>query len=163
MGRHGLESLAVGLEERAELDLAVDGLSVIADPLAEGWPRMVLSGQWLGHAFHPLLTDIPLGCWASASLLDLLGGTSARSASQRLVGLGVLTSLPTAAAGLSDWAHIERRFQRVGLVHAAANGAVLALFGASYLARRRGRHARGVVWGMTVASSRSPVASLEAI
>ena len=109
---------------------------------------MVLSGQWLGHAFHPLLTDIPLGCWTSASLLDLVGGRSARSASRRLVGLGVLTSLPTAAAGLSDWAHIDRRSQRVGVVHAAANGAVLALFGASYLARRRGRHGGGVALGM---------------
>ena len=146
--RHGLEPLAAGLEERQQLDPAVDRLAAAAKPVAAGPARTVLSGQWLGHAFHPLLTDVPLGCWTSASLLDLLGGTSSRSASQRLVGLGILTSLPTAAAGLSDWAHIDRRSQRVGVVHAGLNGAVLALYGASYVARRRGRHTRGVALGM---------------
>ena len=49
---------------------------------------------------------------------------------------------------MSDWAHTDRRSQRVGVVHAAANGAALGLYGASYLARRRGRHARGIALGM---------------
>jgi hypothetical protein len=91
---------------------------------------------------------VPLGCWTSASLLDVLGGQEARPASQRLVGLVVLATLPTAPAGMSDWANTDRRCQRVGVVHAAANGAALGLFGASYLARRRGRHARGIALGM---------------
>ena len=34
-----------------------------------GW---VLRGEWLGHAVHPLLTDVALGTWTSASILDLL-------------------------------------------------------------------------------------------
>lgn len=91
---------------------------------------------------------VPLGCWTSASLLDVLGGQEARPASQRLVGLGVLATLPTAAAGMSDWANTDRRCQHVGVMHAAANGAALGLYGASYLARRRGRHARGIALGM---------------
>ena len=33
-----------------------------------------LSGVWLGHALHPLLTDLPIGTWTSAVLLDWLGG-----------------------------------------------------------------------------------------
>lgn len=33
-----------------------------------------LSGAWLGHALHPALTDVVLGSFLSATLLDLLGG-----------------------------------------------------------------------------------------
>ena len=28
----------------------------------------------LGHSLHPVLTDLPLGCWTSATLIDLVGG-----------------------------------------------------------------------------------------
>src|SRR6266478_7667437 len=31
----------------------------------------VLNGTWLGHALHPLLTDVPLGGWSGTTLLDL--------------------------------------------------------------------------------------------
>ena len=34
----------------------------------------VLRGEWLGHAVHPLLTDVVLGTWTSAHVLDLFGG-----------------------------------------------------------------------------------------
>ena len=66
----------------------------------------------------PLLTDLPLGCWASAFLLDLLGLGSHRDAARRLVGLGLLASPPTAAADLSDWSRLATPDRRVGLVHA---------------------------------------------
>ncbi len=143
-----LESWAVGLERRTELDSVARVLEPVAAPLAEGSARRVLSGKWLGHALHPLLTDIPLGCWTSASLLDLVGGRRARSASQRLIGLGILAAVPTAATGASDWAHTDRPAQRVGVAHAATNTAALALYAASYRARRRGRHGRGVALGI---------------
>ena len=38
----------------------------------------VLSGTWLGHPLHPLLTDLPIGFWTSAFTLDLVGGRSTR-------------------------------------------------------------------------------------
>ena len=63
----------------------------------------VAGGEWLGHALHPLLTDLPLGCWLSAGLLDLLGGRRGRPAAQRLVALGLLFVPVTAASGLVDW------------------------------------------------------------
>ena len=30
----------------------------------------ILSGTWLGHALHPVFTDVPLGAWSGTTLLD---------------------------------------------------------------------------------------------
>ena len=38
--------------------------------------KRVLSGAPLGHRLHPMLTDIPIGCWTSASVLDVLAWRS---------------------------------------------------------------------------------------
>jgi nitrite reductase/ring-hydroxylating ferredoxin subunit/uncharacterized membrane protein len=110
-----------------------------------------LSGTPLGHALHPLLTDLPIGTWTSSMLLDLLGGARARGASQRLIGMGLLAAAPTAATGLNDWADTTPAsdgVRRIGAVHAVANVAALGLYTASWAARRRGRHARGVALGL---------------
>ena len=79
--------------------------------------RNALSGTWLGHPLHPMLTDVPIGAWLMAGLLDIAGGKSSQPAARRLVGLGVLAAIPTAAAGASDWAETVDADQRVGLVH----------------------------------------------
>src|SRR3989442_15672432 len=31
----------------------------------------ILNGTWLGHALHPVFTDIPIGAWSATMLLDL--------------------------------------------------------------------------------------------
>lgn len=110
-----------------------------------------LSGAWLGHALHPLLTDIPIGTWSSATMLDLFGGRGARPAVERLIGIGVLAAVPTAMTGTSDWADTtlaDASVRRIGAVHAVANTAALLLYGSSLTARRRGRHGRGVALGL---------------
>jgi nitrite reductase/ring-hydroxylating ferredoxin subunit/uncharacterized membrane protein len=116
----------------------LDALSGVVRP---GRVRDVLSGTFLGHPLHPLLTDLPIGTWVSALVLDLTGGPQAAPAARRLVGVGVLAALPTAASGYLEWADSARAraaTRRVGLVHATANVTALSLFGASWLARRRG-------------------------
>ena len=48
-------------------------------------PRLVknaLSGTWLGHPLHPMLTDVPVGSWVAAGLLDLAGGAQAGRAAE---------------------------------------------------------------------------------
>ncbi|MDQ1057418.1 hypothetical protein QFZ23_001319 [Arthrobacter globiformis] len=42
----------------------------------------------LGHSVHPLLTDVTLGCWLSASILDVAGGPQARHSAMVLVEPG---------------------------------------------------------------------------
>lgn len=134
----------------------VEGLETLdrpARPLAAAagratqvrWVKNALSGTWLGHPLHPMLTDVPIGGWVAAGLLDLAGGAQAARAARYLVGLGVLAAVPTAAAGLSDWSDTYGPEQRVGLVHATGNLAALSLQTASYLARRRGRRGAGVM------------------
>jgi nitrite reductase/ring-hydroxylating ferredoxin subunit/uncharacterized membrane protein len=124
--------------------------------LKPGPVKDALSGTWLGHALHPLLTDVPVGTWTSATLLDLLGGKASRPASQRLIGVGLLAAGPTAWTGWSDWADSEPaddHVRRVGIVHAIANGTAAALYGASLVARRRGAQTTGVLLGLAGAGA----------
>ena len=134
---------------RLEVDERLDAVAaVLARPgraVSRGAVRSVLGGRWLGHALHPLLTDFPLGCWIGAGLLDVLSGRSSRAAARRLVGLGVLFAIPTAAAGLSDWSAVDDpQTRRVGAAHALLNSAVGGCYLLSWSLRRRGRHRTGI-------------------
>ena len=151
------ERLAGLVEHEERLDGLVAKLtgpaqSLIASPAR----RSVLLGKQLGHAVHPILTDVPIGMWTSAWVLDLLPVQGSRRAAQRLIGLGTLAAVPTALTGWAEWARVkEREDRRTGVVHAGANGAALVLFAGSWLARRSGRHGTGVLLGQlgTVAAS----------
>jgi nitrite reductase/ring-hydroxylating ferredoxin subunit len=110
--------------------------------------KQALSGGWLGHQLHPMLTDVPLGAWLSATALDILGNKHDSVAARRLVGIGILASLPTAASGASDWVDTYGGEKRLGVAHALGNSAALGLQCASYRARRRGKRGRGVLLGM---------------
>ncbi len=137
------------LEGAESLDPAVNTLGKVADAVVPVGPvEDVLTGRWQGHAAHPFLTDLPIGFWTSASVLDIVGGRSGRKAADRLLALGVLSALPTVATGLAEWKGARPTEQRVGVVHAAANSVGLALYSASYVARKRGRRARGVAYAL---------------
>jgi uncharacterized membrane protein len=137
-----------GLEhsERAEsLARALGRLT----PAVSGAQGAFLRGEWLGHALHPLMTDLPLGCWIGANVLDLVGGRRSRVAARRLVGAGLLAVPLTALSGLADWADSDDvRVGRVGAVHAVGNGAAALAYLGSWLARRAGRHRSGVALGL---------------
>ena len=137
------------LVERLERTDALDGVAGAVQRNAQavyrpGALKDALSGTWLGHPLHPLLILMPLGCWTSASFLDLAGGPGSRAAADRLLAAGVVSALPTAAAGASDWSDTEGAERRVGFVHALGNSAALVCFTASWVARKRGRRAKGV-------------------
>jgi len=109
-------------------------------------PRLVrnaLSGTWLGHPLHPLLTDIPIGSWLAATVLDVIGGRKRAPAADLLIGVGITAAVPTAATGLNDWSDTYGRETRVGLLHAVGNVTALSLYTASLLARRAGRRTAG--------------------
>jgi uncharacterized membrane protein len=128
------------LERATGLDPLVRAFRPLADALVSSpEARSLLRGIPLGHALHPLLTDVPIGMWTSALTLDLVGGAQSRTAARRLVGLGVLAALPTAVTGWAEWSGIAQREQRVGVVHALANVVALGSFAASWRARKRGR------------------------
>ena len=121
----------------------------------EGTVKDALSGTWLGHALHPLLTDVVVGSFLSATMLDTLGGDDDGRASERLIAVGIAAYLPTAATGFNDWADSEPvspEVRRAGLVHAWTNAAALGLYSASLAARRRGNRGQGKVLAMAGAS-----------
>src|SRR6185312_2248481 len=92
---------------------------------------------------HPLLTDLPIGLWVSSTTLDLVGPRDGRAA-DRLLGLGILSAVPAALTGLTDWRGEGRPVRRVGALHAALNTVALSLYTGSWLLRRRDRRALAV-------------------
>lgn len=110
--------------------------------------RNLLSGTALGHPAHPLLTDLPIGAWSMATLLDLVGGRAAEPAADLLVVTGMATAVPTAATGLNDWSDTKGAARRVGQVHAASVNVGLALYTASFVSRRRGSRTTAKALGL---------------
>jgi hypothetical protein len=77
------------LEETEALDVPVRAVApYVEKAFATGTRGEVLRGDWLGHALHPMLTDVVLGSWTSATVLDVIGGPESRAGAQRLVGVG---------------------------------------------------------------------------
>jgi nitrite reductase/ring-hydroxylating ferredoxin subunit/uncharacterized membrane protein len=139
--------------ERAEIldKPAAVVVAAVAKVVPKGRLRDLASGSPLGHPVHPLLVAVPIGSWTAASYLDLTLGD--KRAAQRLVAFGVLAALPTALTGANDWSTTDGAERRVGLVHALLTDAALGLYTSSWLARRRGKHLRGVglsLAGLTV-------------
>ena len=103
--------------------------------------RNVLDGVWFGNPLHPALTDVPIGAWSAAFVLDLAGSPAADQA----LGVGILGAVPTALTGLNDWSHLKDDSKRIGTVHALLNSTALVLNVASYVARRDGHRGFGRV------------------
>jgi uncharacterized membrane protein len=136
------------LEQADGLDGAVDAVRPAVLQALRRSPRLagVLHGKPLGHAAHPIMTDLPIGFWLSSTVLDLVpaGGAGRRQAADLLLGLGIASAVPAAVTGMADWAVSDRRTLRVGAVHGMLNNVALGLYGTSWLLRRAGRRGLGV-------------------
>jgi len=145
------------IEGAGALDAVARTVRPLADALvADPTRRDALRGKWLGHALHPLMTDLPIGFWTSANVLDLVGGPAARPAARKLTGLGVLTAVPTAITGWAEFAALGTdRDRRTASAHAIGNAVAIWCYTGSWMARRRGNDRAGVALGLagaTVAS-----------
>jgi nitrite reductase/ring-hydroxylating ferredoxin subunit/uncharacterized membrane protein len=118
--------------------------------LRPGRVKDVLHGVWLGHPLHPALAQFAVGCFTGAALLDVTGDR--KDAASRLIGIGVLGSLPAVAAGLADYAEGHEEQQRIGVVHAAANTVALGCYVVSLRLRSTGRRGGGVALGLVAYS-----------
>jgi nitrite reductase/ring-hydroxylating ferredoxin subunit/uncharacterized membrane protein len=151
-----LEKAMKRLERADALDEPAGKLAKVVGAATR--PRVVknaLSGTWLGHRFHPLLVPMPIGFWSGALLFDLVATRRARWAADTLVGAGIVAAVPTAAAGLSDWADAEPDGRRVGLVHASCNTLALLCYSSSLVARLLGARKAGVGLGLAGAVAMS--------
>lgn len=107
-----------------------------------------LNGSWWGHPLHPALTDVPIGAWTAALVLDGCEARFERSpglrrAADTAVSVGVIGAIGAALSGLADYQHLKDKPRRVGAMHATLNSAALALYLMSLGARRRGERGRG--------------------
>ncbi|WP_298585011.1 Rieske 2Fe-2S domain-containing protein [uncultured Kocuria sp.] len=139
-----LEDLVARVEKWKALDQVAEPVARAVGRAARPAPvRNVLSGTVIGHPLHPLLTDVPIGAWTMAAVLDLAGGPSTAHAADVLVATGLAAAVPTAATGLNDWSDTQGADRRIGLVHATANSVALTFYTASLAARLQGRRGAG--------------------
>ena len=127
------------LERARALDRLVEPGQRAARLLRPGKVRDSLHGVWLGHPLHPVLAQVPVGTWLSASLLDAWPGESpgTAAASRRLVLAGLAAAVPAALSGSADWSELHEQQMRVGVVHALANTAAVVLYAASAVSPER--------------------------
>ncbi len=137
---------AVGQSPVAER--VADAQELVYGPVLAWSRRTPLHTDALGHPVHPMLTDVTIGCWLSASVLDLVGGEGARGSATLLVGAGLVAGVPTAVSGAADWSEMTGAGRRIGAVHALGTDVATALFLGSLVARLRDRHAAGVGLGL---------------
>jgi nitrite reductase/ring-hydroxylating ferredoxin subunit len=134
-----------------------------ADPLAKRLQPLInravsapsvhnfLDGVWLGAPLHPPLTDVPVGAWTTALLLDtgaaLSGDRDLGAAADRALAVGTIAAVPTALTGLNDLRDLTGQSRRIAMVHALANVLGLSLSTASLACRHTGR--RGLARGLS--------------
>ncbi|MGN6694987.1 MAG: DUF2231 domain-containing protein [Aquihabitans sp.] len=146
-GPTGLGRFGAAIDEVEAIDAVADPIHRAIDGHLPARLRSLLQGRWLGHPAHPLLTDVVIGFWTSAWVLDLLGDERTEGVADAFVAAGVVTAVPTVWAGWADWIELPRGRRRSGIVHAASNATATALYGASWFARRRGNRTLGVGLG----------------
>ncbi|MBV9796031.1 MAG: Rieske 2Fe-2S domain-containing protein [Actinobacteria bacterium] len=105
--------------------------------------ELMHGGRWLGHPLHPALSDLPIGLWTGALLLDVAGGDPPPGRTVDPATLfsaaGIAAAVATAATGVVDWTVSDDQDRRLGLFHGVLNTAALGLQGLSLAARLTGR------------------------
>ncbi|MEU8464551.1 DUF2231 domain-containing protein [Streptomyces sp. NPDC029003] len=132
------------LERTTAADPAIRVLQRTIRALPLGRARELLRGRPLGHPVHPVLVQVPIGCWLSAAVLDAVPG--AQRAATTLTAVGLVGVAPAAVAGWADWADLPPEQARVGLAHAATNAVAVTCYAMSLGARLGGRSVRGRMW-----------------
>lgn len=142
------QELLEAIERQDRIDAIAHAIDNAAQRVVTPRRRALLEGRWLGHALHPLLTDLPLGCWLSSAVLDVVGGRTGARSARRLVIVGVAAAVPTIASGLAEWRRIPADGpRRTAAVHAVAGAAATTCYTVSWW--KRGRHPwRGRAWSL---------------
>jgi nitrite reductase/ring-hydroxylating ferredoxin subunit/uncharacterized membrane protein len=109
--------------------------------------RNFLDGVWLGAPLHPALTDVPIGAWTTALVLDsasaLARDEALGMAADRALAVGTVAAVPAVATGMNDLRDLLGQNRRIATVHALLNLAGLSLSTASLAYRRSGRRGLG--------------------
>jgi nitrite reductase/ring-hydroxylating ferredoxin subunit/uncharacterized membrane protein len=94
-----------------------------------------LNGTWLGHPIHAVLTDVPIGVFTVAIVLDVL---NLRIAADVSILLGVLSMIAAAGAGLADYTDTDGTPRTRATLHATLMTAALVVYLISLVMRAGG-------------------------
>lgn len=146
--------LVASIEKLEPLDAMAERVQKLVAWMApeESTLKDLLSGTWLGRPLHPLLTDVVIGTWTSAFLLDVLGNEGTERAADQLIFIGNATAVPTVAAGLSDWAELWGEQRRVGCIHALGNATAFCLQIVSLRARKSNKRRKAALLSLVAMS-----------
>jgi nitrite reductase/ring-hydroxylating ferredoxin subunit/uncharacterized membrane protein len=102
-----------------------------------------LNGVWLGHPLHPAITDVPIGAYVVAIVLDFSGQRAAATAA---IAVGIVFMLLAALAGYADYIDLEGKSQRFGTVHSSLMLVALVLYVVSFAMRLGAVPSPAEVW-----------------
>src|ERR1700704_6542819 len=115
---------------RRWLEPILNAQAVWADPLGDLFQRPfrtiygpfpalrdLLHGTWLGHPVHPMITDVPIGAFIVAFVLDLAGQSTGATWA---IGIGFVSMLAAALAGYADYIDLEGAGKRIGSLHSTS-------------------------------------------
>ncbi len=108
--------------------------------------RNSLHGVWLGHPLHPVLTDLPIGAWSAALVLDILEANGAKHCAKGAdvaLKVGLTGAVGAAVTGLTDWQAIDGSARRVGVMHGLLNLTSATLYATSLWQRNRKNRGAG--------------------
>ena len=112
-----------------------------------GKVKDALHGKWLGHPLHAAITDLPIGAWTTAVLLDGIETVTQREeigpGADAAIGIGLIGAVGAAATGLTDYQNVGGTARRVGIVHGVLNIVTSSFFTASFITRKRGSRTAG--------------------
>ncbi len=104
--------------------------------------KNLLHGKWLGHPVHPMITDIPLGAWTTAAVLDameLCGSKQYKPGADAAVTIGLAGAAGSAITGITDWTGTTAIERKTGLLHAMLNIGATTLYLTSFFLRKKSR------------------------
>lgn len=107
----------------------------------------LLHGTPLGHPLHPLITDVPIGSWTVAAVLDTLelaGRSDTAFAADLAIALGMASATLAIASGYAEWSDTTDEPRTLGFAHALLNGVAFVGYSASLALRRSGRRPAGI-------------------
>ena len=103
----------------------------------------ILHGVWLGHPLHPAITDVPIGAFVVAVVLDLTGQRMGATAA---IGVGIVFMLVAALAGYADYIDLEEKTRRFGTVHSSLMLVALVFYVVSFVMRLGAVPSAAEVW-----------------
>jgi nitrite reductase/ring-hydroxylating ferredoxin subunit/uncharacterized membrane protein len=101
----------------------------------------LLNGTWLGHPLHPALTDVPIGAFVVALVLDLAGQPLA--AFWAMV-VGQVAFVASVVAGLADYTDTDGTARTRATLHGTLMAAAGVLTAASIISRDGGATTGGL-------------------